>query len=89
MCWKTTMNLYNSHGLPYMVMEYLKIKGVNSAGCFDIARGSHNITFYANKEQMDIILKTKDHRTGSHTLWFMADSGFQGKYHCNCVKIKE
>ena len=89
MCWKNTMNLYNSHGLPYMVMEYLKMMGVNSAGCFDIAKGSHNMTFHANKEQMDTILKTKDHRTGSHALWFMADPKFQGKYFCNCVKIKE
>ena len=89
MCWKNTMNLYNSHGLPYMVMEYLKMKGVTSAGCFDIAKGSHNLSFFAPQIMMnDLLASVKNHETPTHKLYFMPDK-YPGKYHCNCVKIKE
>ena len=79
------MNLYNSHGLPYMVKEYLKMMGVTSAGCFDTEIGSHGVSFYANEEDMQSILESNDHETLTHKLFF-SKMQYKGKFYCNCIK---
>lgn len=85
MCWKTTMNMYASMGLPYIVNQYLKSKGVTDAGCFDINKGSHNLTFYANPVMMDTLLLEENHETSTHKLYF-TKLDYPSKYLCNCVK---
>ena len=87
MCWKTTMNMYANMGLPYIVNQYLKSKGVTDAGCFDINKGSHNLTFYANPVMMDTVLLEENHETSTHKLYFMK-LDYPSKYSCNCEKKK-
>lgn len=87
MCWRNTMNLYNDHGLPYMVMEYLKMMGVTNAGCFDTEIGSHGVSFYANEEDMRPTLESNNHETATHKLFF-SKTQYNKKFYCNCIKKK-
>lgn len=72
-------------GLPYMVKQYLKENNVTDAGGFDIQRGSHNLSFYANPVMMATLMLTKDHETSTHKLYF-SKTDFPSKFFVNCVK---
>lgn len=75
----------NTHGLSYMVSEYLKMNGVPNAYVLGTQRGSHGVEFYAEVEEMDKILNTNNHQTGSHNLYF-SKSKFPKKFYCSCIK---
>lgn len=85
MDWKYTMETYRMFGLPYMVNQYLKENGVVDAGCFDIQRESHNLTFYANPVMMATLMSRKDHETPTHKLFF-GKLDYPSKFSCNCIK---
>lgn len=75
----------NTHGLTYMVSEYLKSNGVPSACVLGTQRGSHGVEFYAEIEEMDEILNTNNHQTLSHNLYF-SKTNFPRNFYCSCVK---
>lgn len=79
------IRISNTHGLTYMVSEYLKINGVPSACVLGTQRGSHGVEFYAEIEEMDKILNTNNHQTYSHNLYF-SKLKFPGNFYCSCVK---
>lgn len=85
MCWKTTMNEYANMGLPYMVNQYLKSKGVTDARCFAINKGSHILTFYANPVMMDTVLLEENHEIPTHKLYF-TKLDYPSQYLCSCWK---
>ena len=75
----------NTHGLSYMVSEYLKSKGVSSAYVSGTQRGSHGVEFYAEIEEMDEILNTNNHQTDSHNLYF-SKYKYPKNFYCSCIK---
>lgn len=85
MCWKYTMETYRSMGLPYMVKQYLNKCGVMDAGCFDIQKGSHDLTFYANPVMMATLMLESNHETDTHKLFF-SKMDYPSKFCCKCVK---